>query len=109
MFTTHYIAANPHIFLDFLWISVPELRSFVAARDRGSPPMVVPSSAPAVPSHVKRELDASDVSLIDLTVKLEPVSCPLPFHMRSLMESGQEVIELLCDSDEDEPPDEFGI
>ncbi|KAJ7895841.1 hypothetical protein B0H13DRAFT_1885362 [Mycena leptocephala] len=58
-------------------------------------------------SHHLQELDTSDASLMDLTVKSEPVFCPLPFGTQSVMESGQQVIELLSDSNSDEPPDEF--
>ncbi|KAJ6614357.1 hypothetical protein B0H10DRAFT_2436006 [Mycena sp. CBHHK59/15] len=106
MFTKSYISANPHVFLDTAWINISALQSFLEARDRGDferDTILIPSSSPEPPATlIKREFGASDVSSMDLTVKSEPTSVPLPFRTRSLTEGDREVIELLSDSDEDD-------
>ncbi|KAJ6582744.1 hypothetical protein B0H10DRAFT_2198444 [Mycena sp. CBHHK59/15] len=108
MFTKPYITANSHVFLDNSWISIPALQSFLEARDRGDferDTILISSSLepfPALASRVKRESGASDASLMDLTVKSEPVPIPLPIRTRSRTEGGREVIELFSDSDEDD-------
>ncbi|KAJ6598126.1 hypothetical protein DFH09DRAFT_1394058 [Mycena vulgaris] len=105
MFTKPYIGANSHIFLGTGWISIPALRSFLEARDhddRERDTIVISSSPeppPSLYSRVKRESDA-----IDLTLKSEPGSAPLPFRTRSRTEGGREVIELLSDAEEEEGP-----
>lgn len=104
MFTKAYIAANPHLFVDTAWIDVAALRSFLADRDSECDTIVISSSSPRPsepPTRVKREFHASDASLIDLTVKSEAMSIPLPIRMRSSTEGDHEVIELLSDSEDD--------
>lgn len=59
-------------------------------------------------TRVKHEFNASGASPVDLTVKCEPESVPLPFRTRSLTEGDREVIELLSDDDEDETPKKSG-
>ncbi|KAJ7860786.1 hypothetical protein B0H13DRAFT_1900774 [Mycena leptocephala] len=81
-----------------------ELRSFVAARDRGSSLIVVLSEALAIPSYVKRELDASDASLMDLT-EIRVSALPAAFPHAIPDGKRPEVIQLLSDFDEDEPPE----
>ncbi|KAJ7456401.1 peptidase family C54-domain-containing protein [Mycena galericulata] len=76
MFTKPYITANPHLFIDTAWIDVAALR-------------------------VKREFDASDVFPDTVKVKSESLAAPVAVRMRSAMEGGHEVIELLSDSDEE--------
>ncbi|KAJ6524055.1 hypothetical protein B0H10DRAFT_1974842 [Mycena sp. CBHHK59/15] len=103
MFTKSYISANPHVFLDTAWINISALQSFLEARDRGDferDTILIPSSSPERVSDA--EFGASDVSSMDLTVKSEPTSVPLPFRTRSLTEGDREVIELLSDPDEDD-------
>ncbi|KAJ6624126.1 hypothetical protein B0H10DRAFT_2186723 [Mycena sp. CBHHK59/15] len=81
-------------------------RSFLEARDRGDferDTILIPSSSPEPPAtRIKCEFGASDVFSMDLTVKSEPTSVPLPFRTRSLTEGDREVIELLSESDEDD-------
>ncbi|KAJ6606987.1 hypothetical protein B0H10DRAFT_2228394 [Mycena sp. CBHHK59/15] len=93
MFNKAYISANPGIFLDTAWISMPALRAFLEARDRDT---ITISSSPAS-SPIKLEADA----LRDLTVKAEPSSSFLPIRIRSHTVDNREIIELLSDSDED--------
>jgi hypothetical protein len=110
MFTEPYIAANPRVFLDTLWISIPALRAFLEARDLGGSerPMMISFPEPPVVSRVKREFDASNASLMSLTVKSEAMPAALPCRTRSQIEGGREVLEILSDSDDDEPP-QWGI
>ncbi|KAJ6618034.1 hypothetical protein B0H10DRAFT_1947836 [Mycena sp. CBHHK59/15] len=93
MFNKAYISANPGIFLDTAWISMPALCAFLEARDRDT---ITISSSPAS-SPIKLEADA----LRDLTVKAEPSSSFLPIRIRSHTVDNREIIELLSDSDED--------
>ncbi|KAJ6619092.1 hypothetical protein B0H10DRAFT_2371246 [Mycena sp. CBHHK59/15] len=108
MFTKPYITANSHVFLDNSWISILALQSFLEARDRGDferDTILISLSLepfPALASRVKRECGASDASLMDLTVKSEPVPIPLPIRTRSRTVGGREIVELFSDSDEDD-------
>ncbi|KAJ6614279.1 hypothetical protein B0H10DRAFT_2436035 [Mycena sp. CBHHK59/15] len=106
MFTEPYIAANPRVFLDTLWISIPVLRAFLEVRDLGGSerPMMISFPEPPVVSRVKREFNASNASLMSLTVKSEAMPAALPCRTRSQIEGGREVLEILSDSDDDEPP-----
>ncbi|KAJ6597850.1 hypothetical protein B0H10DRAFT_2231979 [Mycena sp. CBHHK59/15] len=100
MFTTPYIRANPHRFLDAAWINVPALRAFLEARDRG-----IAAMPNATPSRVKSEFgasDASNVSPIPLSMKIESISVIPPIRTRAFTEGNREVIELLSDSDDDD-------
>ncbi|KAJ7675923.1 hypothetical protein DFH06DRAFT_1466676 [Mycena polygramma] len=104
IFPQAYISANPGVFLDTSWVSIPALRCFLEARDCGG--IVGSSEAPtAAASRVKREIDASDASFTTVTVKPEPAPTPLPFRVRSVMEGGREVMELLSDSDDEDSLD----
>jgi hypothetical protein len=110
MYTRPYITANPHLFLDTSWISIPALRSFLQARDRGGSERDTAVVIPSVePTRVKLEFDASNAPMTGLAVKSEPISGLLPVRTRSQLEGGREVIELLSDSDEDDSPNEFGM
>ncbi|KAJ7663311.1 hypothetical protein DFH06DRAFT_1395515 [Mycena polygramma] len=103
IFPQPYINANPGVFLDTSWVSIPALRCFLEARDCGG---ILGSSpaATAAASRVKREIDASDASFNTVTVKPEPAPTSLPFRVRSVMDGGREVMELLSDSDDEDPP-----
>ncbi|KAJ7144653.1 hypothetical protein C8R44DRAFT_974048 [Mycena epipterygia] len=114
MFTSPYIRANPHLFLDTAWINIPALRAFLEARDRGasgrdaiviSSSSPAPSGSPAPLIRVKSEFGASgasNASLIPPTMKLEAVSVMPAIRTRAFTEGNREVIELLSDSYEDD-------
>ncbi|KAJ7451197.1 hypothetical protein B0H11DRAFT_2289039 [Mycena galericulata] len=104
MFTKPYITANPHLFVDTAWIDAAALRSFLADRDSDRGHIMISSSSPGVsvpPARVKHEFDASDVFRDTVKVKSESLAAPVAVRMRSAMEGGHEVIELLSDSDEE--------
>jgi hypothetical protein len=111
MFSQPYIAANSHLFLDTSWISIPALHLYLKthASDRDKIVTTAPTAVQPAPPRVKRESDASDASLIDGTVKSEPVVVSVPVRTRSHVESGREVIELLSDSDDDDTPTISGV
>ncbi|KAJ7824641.1 hypothetical protein B0H13DRAFT_2375391 [Mycena leptocephala] len=103
MFTKLYITANPRVFLDTLWIGISALRVFLDARDHAGSEWSMMVSFPKLPFvlRVKREFDASNESLMALTVKSEAMPGALPCRTRSQMEGGRGVLEI---SDDDEPP-----
>jgi hypothetical protein len=107
MFTKLYITANPRVFLDTLWIGISALRVFLDARDHAGSEWSMMVSFPKLPFvlRVKREFDASNESLMALTVKSEAMPGALPCRTRSQMEGGRGVLEI---SDDDEPP-QLGI
>ncbi|KAJ7130976.1 hypothetical protein C8R46DRAFT_1235973 [Mycena filopes] len=95
MFTPAFVHSNPLQFLDTSWIQIPALRSFLQGRDKN---LASESGGAAfITARVKREPDASDAPLMDLSPKLEPLQASELVRTRIHLDGAIEIL----DSDDD--------
>ncbi|KAJ7702166.1 hypothetical protein B0H16DRAFT_1832003 [Mycena metata] len=109
VYSSAFITSNPALFLDHEWIEISALREFLSNKQSG----MVPGLTTVLFNSIPVKIEPPNLSPISIKPEPQATSLPGPgvakgVQLRSLIEGGREVFELISES-EPEPDSEVEV